>query len=112
MTAGAHTIRAIYGGNAEYNGSESAGHVHNVESGAALVISAIYEMTVDGDIVIEWPGTSGWYYTVKTKPYLYPYVAWSNLTGYVDIPGVNGTMSAIDTNAVSQYRFYRIFMHQ
>ena len=60
-----------------------------------------------------WPGRArfGWYYTVETTRSLAPLEPWSNLVGYVSLYcGVNGTMSATDTNGVDLLRFYRVQM--
>ena len=108
MAAGSHTVLAEYSGDASYGGSSSPGLVQDVEGTVTLAITGI--RIQDGCPVIEWPGTASWNFTVETTPSLLPLVAWSNLTGYVDIPGVNATMTATDTNAFSDVRFYRVRM--
>ncbi|MEI7899596.1 MAG: Ig-like domain-containing protein, partial [bacterium] len=110
LTDGPHTITAEYSGDEHFNISTSD-ILQTVGSQAAtLVITAI--RIQDGHAVVEWPGTSTWFYTVLTTPSLSPLVPWSNLVSYVDKPGVNGPMSATDTNSLSKARFYRVKMNQ
>ncbi|MEI7900942.1 MAG: Ig-like domain-containing protein [bacterium] len=59
--------------------------------------------------LVEWTGTNAWHYTLEFTPSLAPLVPWSNVLGYVRIPGLDGTMFAKDTNDVS-CKFYRVRM--
>ena len=110
LTEGVHTVTAEYSGDANYLGSVSSILLQTVGSMPTLVITAI---RIEDDMaVIEWPGTASWNYSVDTTFNLAPFAVWSNLTGYVDIPGVTGTMSATDTNELSEAKFYRVKMNR
>lgn len=64
-----------------------------------------------GGFALEWSGSNAWRYTVETTHALQPAMAWSNLAGYADLSGVDGLMSAQDTNALPDIvRFYRVSM--
>ena len=73
-----------------------------------LKITAI--SMVGSNAVVEWPGSNSWSYTVEYTPSLAPLVPWSNLMGYGDAPGVDGPMSATDTNNPGTEGFYRVRM--
>jgi len=70
------------------------------------VIVDIYAQ--DGNVVCEWTSAEPVDYTVQFRDGLEDDIAWSNLTGYVDMPGQDGTMAA--TNALNSHekRFYGI----
>jgi hypothetical protein len=61
--------------------------------------------------LLEWIGSSAWYYTMEFTPSLAPFVPWTNVLGVVLVPGVDGPMSAVDTNDIPG-GFYRIKMTQ
>jgi hypothetical protein len=62
--------------------------------------------------VISWNGIYGWLYTVQYAPM--PTGTWADLPdpACVDIPGINGTMTCVDTNFVwPTNRFYRVAVY-
>lgn len=76
----------------------------------ALAISSVRAAGTSS--VVEWTGAPDWAYTAEYTPCLDPLVPWSNLTGYVNVPGAEGPMSATDTNHPAGQGFYRVRMSQ
>ncbi len=65
--------------------------------------------TGDQGIMVRWTGATSWLFTVQCSPDLYtPSALWSHLPGYVNVPGLDDTMSATDPNPPAPRRFYRI----
>lgn len=62
----------------------------------------------DEGITLRWVGQPSWYFTVQFSSDLLELSSWADLPGYVDLPGPDDEMSAIDTNAPALWRFYRI----
>lgn len=62
-----------------------------------------------GGPVVEWDGSNAWYYTLEYTPALDPSASWTRLSGVGSLPGVDGLMSAMDTNALTR-GFYRVRM--
>jgi hypothetical protein len=109
LPVGTHSITVLYSGDANLNGST------NTLSGGQTVESVptffSLSMRVDGSTaVIEWQGSNSWFYTVEFSPSLLLPVQWMGLSGYENIVGVDGTMSAVDTNTAVKTRFYRVKM--
>lgn len=71
----------------------------------------ITSIRVEGtNVVLEWPGSNAWFYTVESTPSLAPLVPWSNLLEHVHVAGWDGTMSATNDSVGDVHRFYRVKM--
>ena len=111
LAIGTHEISAEYGGDAGFMaGTGMVVGGHTVNGRPALGVDEGCLTAGAGSNVIEWVGTSSWHYTVQSSPSLFPCADWSNLPGYVGVPGLDGMMSATDTNGGTQRLFYRIMM--
>ena len=62
----------------------------------------------EDNIVIEWESTNGFLYTVQWSSNLTSGSTWTNLTGFVDIPGSTGFLAATDSVATARTIFYRV----
>ncbi|MFH0954014.1 MAG: Ig-like domain repeat protein [Verrucomicrobiota bacterium] len=108
LAVGTHAVTAEYSGDAGFNastGTLAGGQA--VDSRPRLQISA---GSMAWSNVVEWSGTSSWYYTIQYSTSLCPFVAWSDLPGCVGITGWDGTMSAADTSGAPERMYYRIRM--
>jgi len=79
-----------------------------VESLPPDVISSVTMLS--NNAVLEWMGTSTWYYTVESTTALFPVASWSNFMDYINIPGSNGLMSTTDEIEFDENIFLRIKM--
>jgi len=66
--------------------------------------------TVGDDVMVAWPGANSWLFSVESTSLLEPGNTWSSHVDYIDMPGVDGTMSIIESNGVDSIRFYRVWM--
>ena len=55
---------------------------------------------------ITWNGVSGWLYAVQYS--LPSPIAWYDLSGCTNLPGINGSMSRTDTDTGGRWRLYRV----
>lgn len=77
-----------------------------VEELPTTLIGAIF--IVGSNAMMNWPGTSSWFYTVESTTNLLPGSVWSNLMGYSDVPGTNGIMSLMGDVDGELNRYFRI----
>jgi len=77
-----------------------------VEELPATFIGSIY--IIGSQAMMNWPGTSSWFYTVESTTNLLAGSAWSNLTGYSDVPGTNGIMSLTGDVDGETEQYFRI----
>ena len=108
LPPGIYTVTADYGGDANF--TRSTGTL----TGGQIIYSQPEPRIITGwpagnNIVIEWPGTASWLYSVQYSPSLCP-AAWSNLPACTDMTGWNGIMSATNDTGVGDKMFYRIQM--
>ncbi|NQT93857.1 MAG: hypothetical protein HQ559_13945, partial [Lentisphaerae bacterium] len=97
----------LVGARGDDDAGDAAGSAYIFEEFFPVSQPVIVDMSVQGsDAVCEWTSTNPVDYTVQVKDALDDDVAWSNLTGCIDMPGQDGTMSA--TNAVNGKGFVRI----
>jgi len=81
-----------------------------VEALPELAISSIH---MNGnDMIVEWAGTNSWLYTLESTTMLDPGNTWTNYGDHVEVPGLDGVMSAVESNAVDTTRFFRVFMNK
>jgi hypothetical protein len=108
LPIGAHIITAEYSGGGDFSSSASSPLTQTVSDLPPVLISAI--RLTGTNVVVEWPGTNAWSYTVECSTALPPFENWSNLCGCVGAPGTNGPMCATDANGIPGPRFYRVRM--
>ena len=106
FAVGSYTVTAVYDGDATFNGSTSSDLLQAVESEPVVRSTSIHK--AGSDTVLEWPGTNSWFYTVEFTPSILPFVPWLELASYTNVHGVDGAMSATDTNVAAETKFYRI----
>jgi autotransporter-associated beta strand protein len=109
LPPGIYTVTADYSGDANFtrSGGTLAGG-QTVYSPPVLQISACW--MAGNNIVIEWPGTASWLYSVQYSPSLCPLVTWTNLPEYTGMTGWDGMMSATNSTGTSDKMFYRLQM--
>jgi len=114
LPVGPHNITAEYSGDALYLASVSPTLVQTVQTAGPFVppppvITAILTFS-NNSFVVGWPGSTGALYTVEYTDSLTPPITWTELPGFINIPGTNGDMFANDPNAITTSRFYRVKM--
>jgi len=60
-----------------------------------------------GDLVLSWPGTTGYYYSVWQTPILSP-AAWATVTGKTNLAGVTGLNAVTVRLDWASLRCYRV----
>ena len=64
---------------------------------------------VSGELVLEWPGVADRFYSLFTRESLTATAeTWQAVSGFTDVPGVDGTMSYTDHVQSVSERFYRL----
>jgi hypothetical protein len=109
LLPGTYTVTTDYGGDANFTRSTGVladGQI--IYSQPEPRISTSW--TAGNNIVIEWPGTTSWLYSVQYSPSLCPFVEWTDLPGYTGMTGWDGMMSATNSIGASDKMFYRIQM--
>jgi hypothetical protein len=109
LPPGTYTVTVDYGGDGNFTRSTGAlAGGQTIYSQPELWISTCW--MAGNNVIIQWPGTTSWLYSVQYSPSLCPFVEWNNLPGYTGMTGWDGTMSATNSIGANDKMFYRIQM--
>ncbi|MBU1692851.1 MAG: FG-GAP repeat protein [Verrucomicrobia bacterium] len=100
---------AVVGSFLDDDAGEDSGSAYVFEEHFPVPEPVVANMYLQGgDVVCAWTSSVPVDYTVQIREIMDDGIAWSNLAGYVDLPGSGGTLTASNAVGPNIKRFYRI----